>query len=349
MYYLLTQLLPAFIAFVLTYGLCMVLYKTPLARFFSDVTGAKKIHKQTVPASGGIALVLGIFSASVFFYLDFLLSEKWLFLGVLAMFILGLIDDLKPLGWLPKLMGQLLVISFVVLVADVRLETVLLEDRFMLLPYALSVVLSIGILTFGTNAFNFIDGSDGLAALVGLTVIFGVLVFQIPFFNPFLVVVAAAIFAFRMHNKEPARLFMGDNGSLFLGLLCSVLLIKFVEADLATSNFWLQTYSQRLPIAIALFWFPIFDTLRVFSIRLQAGKSLFERDKLHSYSLLLRMGYRPASIAFLVFIATGVQILGVIYLEPITGIYVYFGLLIALWLGFHTYLRIRVNQFKKQR
>jgi len=345
--YSLANLLPPFIAFALTYALCTLLYKTRLADFFSDATGGKKLHKNPVPASGGIALVLGIFGASAWFYPDFLLSEKWLFSGLAGIFILGLIDDLKPLGWLPKLIAQLLVISAIVVLAGVHLETVLFEDRFMLMPYWLSVLSSIGILTFGTNAFNFIDGSDGLAALVALTAILGMLFFQIPFFNPFLFIVVAAVFAFRMLNKEPAKIFMGDSGSLVLGLLCSILLIKFIEADLSTTNYWLETYSQRLPIAIALFWYPIFDTLRVFLLRLKAGESLFERDKRHSYSVLLRLGYRPAFIALLVFMATLIQVLGVVYLVPVTGIYVYFVLQLALWFGFHVYLRTLVKQFKK--
>ncbi|PHR97835.1 MAG: hypothetical protein COA80_06635 [Leeuwenhoekiella sp.] len=347
--YSLANLLPPFIALLLTYGLCMLLYKTRLADLFSDAGGGKKLHKKAVPASGGIAIVLGIFGASAWFYPEFLMAEKWLFLGLTGIFSLGLIDDLKQLGWLPKLIAQLLLIGFVVAVGDVRLETVLFEDRFLLMPYALSVILSIGILTFGTNAFNFIDGSDGLAALVALTAILGMLFFQIPFFNPFLFVVVAAVFGFRMLNKEPAKIFMGDSGSLFLGLLCSVLLIKFIEADLSTTNYWLETYSQRLPVAIALFWFPVFDTLRVFSLRLRAGKSLFERDKLHSYSLLLRLGYRPAFIALLVFLATLIQVLGAVYLVPVTGIYLYFVLQAILWFGFHFYLRLLVKQFKEEK
>ena len=130
--------------------------------------------------------------------------------------------------------------------------------------------------------------------------------------------------------------------------MTTILLIKFIEADLSTTNYWLETYSQRLPIAIALFWYPIFDTLRVFLLRLKAGESLFERDKRHSYSILLRLGYRPAFIALLVFMGTLIQVLGVVYLVPVTGIYVYFVLQLALWFGFHAYLRTLVKQFKKR-
>ncbi|MGO4911649.1 glycosyltransferase family 4 protein [Leeuwenhoekiella sp. W20_SRS_FM14] len=341
--------LPALLAFALTFALGKLLCKPVFARYFIVETGGKKLHKTAVPASGGIALFFGIFCTALAFEGDYLIrNHLYLILGVSALFVLGLVDDLKSLGWLPKLIFQVLIISIVVVCADLRLQSVLLEHSFFQIPYYASVILSILLLTFLTNAFNFIDGIDGLATTVALLFILGLLYFQIPFSSVFLMCVGAALFGFRRINKEPAAIFMGDSGSLFLGFLCAAFLITFIEADLSVSNIRLNSYQQRLPVVIALFWYPIFDTLRVLVLRVISGVSIFKRDKLHSYSLLLRLGYGHRQIVILVVMLTLVQVVGVLFIEPKIGLAVFFIVQVVFWLVLNLFLDNLIKRFKRR-
>ncbi|MFI8379008.1 glycosyltransferase family 4 protein [Leeuwenhoekiella sp. NPDC079379] len=342
-------LLPALIAFAMTFAIGQLLCKPFFAQYFLAETGGEKLHKTAVPASGGIALFFGIFCTALAFEGDYLIrNHLYLLLGFSAMFLLGLVDDLKSLGWLPKLFFQILIISLVVIFADLRLQSVLLEHSFFQIPYYISVILSIVLLTFFTNAFNFIDGIDGLATTVALLFILGLLYFQIPFSSVFLMCVGAALFGFRRINKEPAALFMGDSGSLFLGFLCAAFLIIFIEADLTASNTRLESYQQRLPIIVALFWYPIFDTIRVLIIRILSGTSVFKRDRLHSYSLLLRVGYSHTQIVILVVFLTLIQVAAVLFIEPKIGLTVFFLLQIVFWLLLHLFLNLLIKNFKRR-
>ena len=340
---------PVLSVFILTYLLVLLFTKTGLGVYFTDAAGGKKLHHTPVPAIGGIAIFIGVVLTTAFFYPQFLTSESYFLIGLTLMFLLGVTDDFRPLGWKLKLILQVFIIVFTVIYADLRLETVMLNDRVFLMDYTFSVILSVLLLVAGTNAFNFIDGIDGLASLVFLTCIFGVLWFLTPFFNPFLYVVCASVFAFRLLNNAPAQIFLGDAGSLVLGFLCSMMLIVFCEADLSTTNFRLETYAQRLPVAIALFWYPIFDTLRVFAVRLMAGKSLFERDKRHSYSLLTRFGMGARSIGLLVFSFTLIQVFAAVYLVPLLGLIGFFSIQFLVWLGIHYYLHRLSNQYISSR
>ena len=92
---------------------------------------------------------------------------------------------------------------------------------------------------------------------------------------------AAALFGFRQFNREPAALFMGDSGSLFIGFCCACLGIFFLEADLNINNTQLDSFQQRLPVLLALFWFPIADTIRVFILRLRGRGNPLAADQLH--------------------------------------------------------------------
>ena len=346
---LLLYFLPALLAFAITFAVAKLLCQPKLSSYFIDDTGGKKLHKKAIPASGGIALFIGIVITALIFEGSFLIQNHlYVIIGFAAMFLLGLVDDLKPLGWRSKLALQFAIIFFVVLIGDLRLESVILEHSFYQMPYYISASISIFLLLFLTNAFNFIDGVDGLATTVALLFFLGLLYFQTPFSRIFLMCAAASLFAFRRFNKEPAQLFMGDSGSLFLGFMCAVLCILFLEADLVISNIRVQSYQQRLPVMTVLFWYPVFDTARVLLLRLYKRKPLFKRDKLHSYSALLRLGYSHTQIVSLIFLVTLILLGGVLFLEPIIGLWFFLILQIMVLLALHIYLDVQIRNFKKE-
>ena len=343
---LVLYILPAVVAFLTSFMVGRLLCTQKLAAYFIDSVGGKKLHQNAVPASGGIALVLGVMIPVLIFDRELIYGTYFYFLiGATGLFLLGLIDDLKPLGWLLKLVLQIAIITAVVVLGDLRLESVLLEHDFIRLPYVLSVILSVVLITFLTNAFNFIDGVDGLATAVALVFILGLLYFQTPFSGVFLMCMAAALFGFRQLNREPAALFMGDSGSLFIGFSCACLAIFFLEADLSINNTQLDSFQQRLPILLALFWFPIADTIRVLVLRLSRKQALFKRDKLHSYSSLIRLGYGHSRIVTIVVVMTLLNVFGAWYLEPLLGVLFFLLIQVAFSIVLHFYLNNLIKNF----
>ena len=340
---LVLYILPAVVAFLTSFMVGRLLCTQKLAAHFIDNISGKKLHQNAVPASGGIALVLGVVIPVLIFDRELIYATYFYFLiGAAGLFLLGLYDDLKPLGWLLKLVLQIAIITAVVVLGDLRLESVLLEHSFIRLPY---VLLSVVLITFLTNAFNFIDGVDGLATAVALVFILGLLYFQTPFSGVFLMCMAAALFGFRQLNREPAALFMGDSGSLFIGFSCACLAIFFLEADLSINNAQLDSFQQRLPILLALFWFPIADTIRVLLLRLSRKQALFKRDKLHSYSSLIRLGYGHSRIVTIVVVLTLLNVFGAWYLEPLLGVLLFFVVQVAFSVALHFYLNSLIKKF----
>jgi len=347
---LVLYILPAVAAFLTSFMVGRLLCTQKLAAYFIDNVGGKKLHQNAVPASGGIALILGVLIPVIIFEgTYFLCNYLFLFCGGIAMFVLGLYDDLKPLGWLLKLLLQIAIITAVVLLDDIRLESVLLEHSFIRLPNVLSIILSVVLITFLTNAFNFIDGVDGLATAVALVFVLGLLYFQTPFSGVFLMCMAAALFGFRQLNREPAALFMGDSGSLFIGFFCACLAIFFLEADLNINNTQLDSFQQRLPVLLALFWFPIADTIRVLLLRLSRKQALFKRDKLHSYSSLIRLGYGHSRIVTIVVVLTLLNVFGAWYLEPLVGVLLFLVVQVAFSVALHFYLNSLIKNFTNQK
>jgi UDP-N-acetylmuramyl pentapeptide phosphotransferase/UDP-N-acetylglucosamine-1-phosphate transferase len=161
------------------------------------------------------------------------------------------------------------------------------------LPYLASVVLSVLIITFIVNAFNLIDGIDGLAAALGIMAngTFAILFFYLHQYQLAIVAcaMAGAIIGFMRFNLTPAKIFMGDTGSLLIGLISSILAIKFIE----TSNFStdsLPRVNSAPALTFAILIVPIFDTLRVFTLRILKGKSPFTADRNHVHHRLLELG-----------------------------------------------------------
>jgi len=174
------------------------------------------------------------------------------------------------------------------------------------------------------NAFNLIDGINGLAASIGVltAAAFGVWFYESGR-GDFAVLSAAlsgALVAFLYYNLTPARIFMGDTGSLLIGLTLSILSISFIESN----RVWQADWSiQSVPaVAVGVLIIPLFDTLRVFTLRLLRGKSPFSPDKTHIHHLLLETGLSHTQSTFLLVlvnlvfigIAYGLQGIGTLYL-----------------------------------
>jgi UDP-N-acetylmuramyl pentapeptide phosphotransferase/UDP-N-acetylglucosamine-1-phosphate transferase len=154
----------------------------------------------------------------------------------------------------------------------------------------LSVVIIIAII----NSFNLIDGINGLAGAIGLLACVSWGAWFLAIHSPALAVVAfslaGAITAFLKYNFTPAKIFMGDTGSLLIGTVCAILSINFIEMNHLASIKPAYTFNAAPAIAVGILILPLYDTLRVFVQRILHGRSPFSPDKTHIHHLLLDLG-----------------------------------------------------------
>ena len=267
----------------------------------------RKVHKTSKPTIGGVI----IFAAAIFaFCLWFptedrnygLTSElmitsfnefKFLLASVLILFFIGVKDDIIGTAPSKKLVGHILVGCILVLMADIRITSMHGIFGFYELPEWTSIILSLFTYIVLVNAFNLIDGVDGLASGIGLI---GATFFGLWFYfagNVPLALLCASVsgslLAFLIFNFSPAKIFMGDSGSMFIGAIMSVLAIKMIEYDTTALPNAISSLSKPI-LAMSILVYPLFDTIRVFFLRLVKGVSPFTADQNHIHHRLMKMG-----------------------------------------------------------
>lgn len=260
-----------------------------------DVPDQRKEHKRPIPTMGGIASTLGMVVAAFCWGRFQFSSFEWLFfLSVIILFTVGIFDDLKNLNARYKLVVQLIVAGIISAVG-VRIDDFYGLFGIHALPVGLQYFVTILAITGITNAFNLIDGIDGLAGGLGFMslVILGIfLSFSGDGLGALLAFcLAGGLLGFLYYNFNPARIFMGDTGSLVLGFTVSVLVVRLLQLNAHMS----EPVLPHAPVfALSVVGIPVFDTLRVFSIRIWQGKSPFSPDKNHVHHLLTNNGWNHA-------------------------------------------------------
>ena len=201
-------------------------------------------------------------------------------------------DDILRLSPLKKFAGQLLAAFILTYQGHYQLESF---HGFLsingLSPLASQVFSYLTILVV-INAYNLIDGVDGLAGMLGLisTLFFGI-VFAIEHDVAHAILAfssAAGIVAFLLYNFSPARIFLGDTGSLLIGLINAVLVIRFINIE--TSPNAIMSFSAAPAVGLAVLFVPLFDTFRVSVMRIFTGRSPFDPDTNHIHHILLKRG-----------------------------------------------------------
>lgn len=263
-----------------------------------DGVDERKTHSGAIPRLGGIAIFFSVL-LGVILFTEVDQQVRGFLAGAVVIFLTGLTDDLEQISPKKKFLGEVMAALIVVLVGGVRLTS--LGDLFGTGVISLGY-LSIPFTVFGIvgviNAINLVDGLDGLAG--GVTAIataaIGVLAYIVG--DVSLLGLCAALFGgvigFLKFNSYPARIFMGDGGSLFLGYCLAVLSIKLVEFSHADGR-----VSVLTPLIILAV--PVFDTLFVMGKRLLSGKGLFSPDRTHIHHRFMGLGLGHKSTVILVY------------------------------------------------
>jgi len=314
-----------------------------------DRPGERKVHAEPMPTGGGLAIWLGIVLPFALgqLVLWLLLSahggEKelrpllqvpefiaahvpglwqqslrlWMLLaGGTVLMLLGLVDDRRGLDWKIRLAVQLLVAVAMVLLGW-RMS--LLIDA-PLLTGALSVVWIVTLV----NSFNMLDNMDGLSA--GVAAIAAAMLAAVTFLAPrpdnnqpqlfvagFLLVLVGALLGFLVHNRPPARLFMGDAGSYLVGYL---LAMATLTATFAGGN--MPKYAILAPLCVLAV--PLYDTISVVLIRLRSGRSPFVGDKSHFSHRLVELGMTKTQAVLTIYLATATCGLGALLLHQVDAL-----------------------------
>lgn len=289
-----------------------------LKHLVDEPSEERKLHFFSVPTIGGIIIFAGfIFAYSLWFpsenrnYFynegDLLLAFdqfKYLISSLLILFFIGVKDDIIGTAPIYKLVGHLIVAFILVLMADVRIMDMHGLFGFNELPDWASIALSIFTYIVVVNGFNLIDGVDGLAAGVGLIacILFAVwfkLAGDIPM-TLLSACLAGSLLAFLIFNFSPARIFMGDSGSMLIGAVLSVLAIRLIEHDVSKLPEQIQNISTPV-MAMSILSYPLVDTLRVFFIRAIRGGSPFIADRNHIHHGLLANGLNHRKTVMIIY------------------------------------------------
>jgi UDP-N-acetylmuramyl pentapeptide phosphotransferase/UDP-N-acetylglucosamine-1-phosphate transferase len=217
------------------------------------------------------------------------------------------LDDLTPVSPVKKFLGQLMVAVILAYKADVQITSFYgvlgVNELPVMVRFALSVTIIIGII----NAFNLIDGINGLAGGIGLLacLAFGIWFFSVGMISLAVSAIAlsGSIIAFLKYNLAPCRIFMGDTGSLLIGTMCSILAIEFVEANYQMAPSSPFRLASAPSIALAILILPVFDTCSVFARRMMRGNSPFTADKTHIHHQMLAItgSHARATVSLLLF------------------------------------------------
>lgn len=312
---MLDVLLTASVSFIISFLAIPVVLQIADQKKLFDVPDERKVHTHPVASLGGV----GIFGG---FLLAALLSIQgqdnfefqYFFAAALVIFFLGLKDDLVVLSPSKKFVGQVVAASIIIHLGQIRLDSMHGLFGFEQLPEGFALALSYLTIIVIINSFNLIDGIDGLAASLGtLTMLIFGTYFFINNYQAYALLafaLAGSLVAFLIFNHHPAKIFMGDSGSLMVGLVNAILVIKFI--NVANSPDVAVPVGASVAIGFAILIVPLLDTLRVFAIRIFNGRSPFTPDRNHVHHLLLARGLGHAAVTF-VCVATNIFFVALAY------------------------------------
>lgn len=261
-----------------------------------DEPNARKIHKVPMPRLGGLAIYLA-FLLGYMLYGEISTQMLSILIGGFLLILIGFIDDINSVPARYKLIVQIVAATIVVLYGDLSFSEVSLLGHKIYFNEFWGSLSSIIFIVAITNAINLIDGLDGLAA--GISSIYFLTIAIIAFILNRIggldviisLIMLGATLGFLVHNFPPAKIFMGDSGSLFLGFMISVIALLGYKVTTFTS----------LIVPIVILAIPIFDTIFAILRRLLKGQNIGVADKEHFHHQLLKMKYSPTKSILIIY------------------------------------------------
>lgn len=294
-------LLSGVLAFIITFFSIPVIIQVARQKKMFDEPDERKVHKMVIPTLGGLGIFAGFILATLLGVPLHSAELQYFVAAAVVIFFLGIKDDILVLSPAKKFIGQLIAAGIVIKFGGVQINNMHGFLGIGPIPHIASIVFTLFTIVVITNSFNLIDGVDGLAGTLGLvtSICFGSyflyvdqLMYAVMAFS-----LAGGLIGFLIYNFSPAKIFMGDTGSLLIGLVNSILVIKFINIAGAPGA---ALPVQAAPaVGFAVLIVPLFDTLRVFSHRILDRRSPFSADRTHVHHYLLEMGFNHKKITLL--------------------------------------------------
>lgn len=265
-----------------------------------DIPNERKVHKNPIARLGGLGIFFGFLVGYMLFAKNSVQMNSIL-IGSFIVILTGIIDDIKPIEAKPKMIGQLLAASSIVFYGNILLTHITVFGNvieFGLLAYPITLIFIVACM----NIINLIDGLDGLSG--GISSIFYLSVIVICFFMnrttglefSLALIMLGSTLGFLIHNFNPARIFAGDSGALFMGFIIAVISLLGFKTTVLTSVF----------IPLMILAVPILDTLFAIIRRLIKHKPISSADKEHLHHQLLKMNFSHRTTVLIIY---GINIL----------------------------------------
>lgn len=301
-------LLSVIISFTITFLAIPIIITIAERKKLYDIPDARKVHVTPISSLGGFGIFAGFVLASLItITFDGAPEFQYYMAAAFVIFFLGLKDDILIISPIKKFIGQMLAVFLIIYKGGLQITSMHGFLGIYELPETFSLLLTYFAMLVIINAFNLIDGIDGLAGSLGLmaSIVFGfyfLKVGSIPY-SIMAFALAGSLIAFLIFNFEPARIFMGDTGSLLVGLINSILVVKLI--NVGASPLVSLPLESSPAVGFVILLVPLMDTLRVFAIRMFNRRSPFSPDRNHVHHLLLDRGLSHRSIAI---ILTGINL-----------------------------------------
>jgi len=266
-----------------------------------DIPNERKVHKVPMPRMGGLA-IFGAFLLGYMLFARTSIQMLSILIGGFVIVLMGIIDDIKPLRARTKFITQLIASCIVVFYGNISLNNIDIFGLTINFPMPLNYIITIIFIVGITNAINLIDGLDGLAS--GVSSIYFLTIAIIAFMlnkmqgldTTLSLIMLGSTLGFLVHNFNPAKIFLGDTGSLFLGFTISVIALLGFKGATLTS----------LIIPILILAIPILDTVLAIFRRLLKGENIGAPDKEHFHHQLLNMKFGVKGTVLIIY---GINIL----------------------------------------
>ena len=260
------------ISFFVTYFFLFFSLRNNFFSVLIDYPNSRKKHLNNIPAIGGLVifsvLICFLLSVNILDYSIPYVPKFYIFiLSVSAFFLLGLIDDIYKLNVFLKLFFQILICLFLLLMIDFIGEfkwpflTMLNLNDY-------SFIVSLMFMLILINGINFLDGVDGLLCILSILMLLSFLILHEMNFMFFYMILIGSLLAFLIFNISPAKVFLGDSGSLLIGSILVLLFFDYSFQNSANNNFF---------IPIVVLFLPIIDFIYVVIIRFIKGGSIYQR------------------------------------------------------------------------
>ena len=279
-------------SFIMTYYLTPVVIQVVKIKRLYEKLSDRSSHTVHVPSFGGVVFFV-VFVITLSFAEQFFLTfrAQYLIPAATIMFVVGLKDDMTGISPRNKILAQILATTILFLSTDFQITDLhgflgLHQlSQWIVIPLAYAVVI------FFINAYNLIDGIDGLAASLGafFFAAFGILFYQLQdwgFLTVSISMVGMFIAFLRYNLSSDKKIFMGDTGSLFIGFILSAFVIVLMSANYAVRIKHLAPPNFGI-LLIAILFIPVFDSIRIFVARISEGRSPFSPDRNHIHHLIM--------------------------------------------------------------